>query len=264
VHQRNGIDGNGGPGTVTSLDGVTQLFKSRVHYGTNYNGAFWEPHDKQLFFGDGDGNEFSPVVSLDVVAHELTHGITQHTAGLNYWFESGALNESWSDVFGAMVERYVKGESSNTWKIAEACYTPGIINTNDALRYMDNPHFAYNKGFTSNDDPDHYSERYITDNPFSPPDNGGVHINSGIPNKVFYLVAKGGTHHLGGSMTGIGVDSAARIWYKALTAYMTSNTNFQGARTATINAAIELYGLGSKEQMAVAMAWSMCGVEDGK
>jgi Zn-dependent metalloprotease len=262
VHQRNGIDGNGGPGTATSLDGVTQLFKSRVHYGTNYNGAFWDPDEEQLFFGDGDGNLFAPAVSLDVAGHELMHGITQHTAGLQYWGERGALNESWSDVFGAMVERYVKGENSNTWKIAEACYTPGIAGNGDALRYMDNPHFAYNKDYTSNDDPDHYDERFECSDSFTKcqEDNGGVHHNSGIPNKVFYLVAKGGAHHLGGSMTGIGADAAAKIWYKAITAFMVSDTDFQGARTATLQAAIELYGLGSTEYVAVANAWGLCGV----
>ena len=112
-------------------------------------------------------------------------------------------------------------------------------------------------GYTANDDPDHYTERYTGTG-----DNGGVHINSGIPNHVFYLLAKGGTHaHIAGpTVTGIGADKAARIWYKALTTYMTSSTNFAGARTATFNAATALYGVGSAEATSVANAWSACGV----
>jgi thermolysin len=166
------------------------------------------------------------------------------------------LNESWSDVFGAMVELYAEGqETPSTWWIGEDANTPSIAG--DALRYMDTPHRASNYGYTANDDPDHYSERYTGTG-----DNGGVHINSGIPNHVLYLVVKGGNHaHIPGpAVIGIGADKAARIWYKALTTYMTSSTNFAGARTATLNAAIALYGAGSVEALAVADAWTACGV----
>jgi thermolysin len=251
VHGRNGIDGSGGPGYYTSIDGVTRLISSRVHYGSNYNNAFW--NGSLMTYGDGDGTTFSPLVTLDICGHEMTHGITERTAGLVYSGQSGALNESMSDVFGAMVERYAYGENTNTWKIGEQAYTPAT--SGDALRHMDNPHLASNRGYTADDDPDHYSERYT-----GTADNGGVHINSGIPNKVFYLLAKGGTHHLGGSVTGIGADAAARIWYRALTSYMTSSTNFSGARTATLNAAAALYGSGSAQYNAVAAAWTACGV----
>lgn len=163
------------------------------------------------------------------------------------------MNESWSDVFGAMTERYARGETSNTWLIGEQAYTPNTAG--DALRYMSDPHRASNSGYTANDDPDHYTERYT-----GTADNGGVHVNSGIPNKVFYLLAVGGTHHLSGSMTGIGSAAAARIWYRALTSYMTSSTNFKGARTATLNAAAALYGSGSANYNAVARAWSLGGI----
>ncbi|MBS1797050.1 MAG: peptidase M4 family protein [Acidobacteria bacterium] len=249
---RNGIDGSGGPAYITSVDGVTGLVSSGVHYSTRYNNAFW--NGRYMTYGDGDGTTFSPLTTLDICGHEMTHGITERTAALVYSGESGALNESMSDVFGAMVERSAQGESVNTWKIGEAAYTPAN-GTNDALRYMDNPHLAGNSGFTLDDDPDHYSERYTGTS-----DNGGVHINSGIGNKAFYLVAKGGTHHLGGSMTGIGADAAAAIWYKALTTYMTSSTNFAGARTATLNAAGALYGTTGAQYNAVAQAWCMVGV----
>lgn len=251
IHGRNGIDGAGGPAYYTSADGVTGLISSKVHYSSRYNNAFW--NGSYMTYGDGDGTSFTPLTTLDICGHEMTHGVTERTANLTYSGESGALNESMSDVFGAMVERYAQGQTSNTWKIGEQAYTPGV--SGDALRYMDNPHQASNSGYTADDDPDHYAERYT-----GTADSGGVHVNSGIGNKAFYLVAVGGTHHRGGSMTGIGADAAAKIWYRALTSYMTSSTNFKGARTATLNAAAALYGSGSTNYNAVAQAWSLCGV----
>jgi Zn-dependent metalloprotease len=257
VHGRNGIDGAGGPRTLASVTGSGALISSIVHFGKSYNNAFWSSARNQMFYGDGDGVNFSPLVTLDICGHEMQHGITSRTANLTYANESGALNESWSDVFGAMVELYAEGtETTTTWWIGEDAQTPGVAG--DALRYMDRPHNAANYGYTSNDDPDHYSERYT-----GTADGGGVHINSGIPNHVFYLVAKGGAHaHITGGpvVTGLGADKAARIWYKALTTYMTSSTNFAGAKTATINAANSLYGAGSAEATAVANAWAACGV----
>jgi Zn-dependent metalloprotease len=255
VHGRNGIDGAGGPRTLASING-TALISSNVHFGKSFNNAFWTDSKNQMYYGDGDGSQFTALVTLDICGHEMTHGITSRTAGLTYSNESGALNESFSDVFGAMVELYAEGvETTNTWRIGEDAYTPATAG--DALRYMDTPHSAGNYGYTANDDPDHYSERYTGTG-----DSGGVHINSGIPNHVFYLVAKGGTHaHIvGPTVTGIGADKAARIWYKALTTYMTSSTNFAGARTATLNAAASIYGVGSTEYTAVATAWTACGV----
>jgi Zn-dependent metalloprotease len=254
VHGRNGIDGSGGPFTVLGDNGVTTLVASFVHFGVNLNRAFWDPGFRQMNYGDGDGVSFSPLVTVDIGGHEMTHGVTQFTANLTYQGESGALNESWSDVFGAMLERNVRGvEDANTWLIAEQAYTPGV--SGDALRYMDDPHRATGHNLTPNDDPDHYSERYI-----GLDDDGGVHVNSGIANKAFYLLAKGGSHHLGGSMTGIGADQASRIWFVALASYMTPSTNFAGARTATLNAAGALYGAGSTQQIAVASAWCLVGV----
>ena len=256
VHGRNGIDGVGGPRTFGSADGTTALISSTVHFGKNFNNAFWTDSRNQMYYGDGDGTNYSPLVTLDICGHEMQHGITSRTAGLVYANESGALNESWSDVFGAMVELYAEGqETTTTWWIGEDARTPSVAG--DALRYMDRPHNGPNYGYTSNDDPDHYTERYTGTG-----DSGGVHINSGIPNHVFYLLAKGGTHaHVPGPfVTGIGADKAARIWYRALTTYMTSSTNFSGARTATMNAATDLYGIGSLEYLAVADAWAACGV----
>jgi thermolysin len=246
THGRTGIDGSGGPGYYSAAaNSSIGLISSKVHYGSNYNNAFW--NGSYMTYGDGNGTTFSPLVTMDICGHEMTHGITERTAGLVYSNQSGALNESVSDIFGAMVERYADGNvtSSNTWKIGEDAYTPGT--SGDALRNMSNTH--------SSGDPDHYSERYT-----GTADNGGVHTNSGIPNYAFYLLSQGGTHHLGGSMTGIGPDKAARIWFKALTTYMTSSTTFAGARTATLNAAASIYGTGSTEYNAVANSWTLVGV----
>ena len=252
THARNGIDGAGGPAGYTSIDGVTRLISSRVHYGTNYNNAYWS--SPYMTYGDGDGVTFRSLVTLDIAGHEMTHGVTQYSAGLVYSNESGALNESMSDVFGAMVERYARGETLNTWLIGEEAYTPSTAG--DALRYMDNPHRKAGGTYTVDDDPCHYAERYT-----GTADNGGVHINSGIANHAFYLLAKGGTNHRSGvTVTGIGADAAAKIWYRALTGYMTSSTNFKGARTATLNAAAALYGSGSVNYNAVAQAWTAVGV----
>jgi Zn-dependent metalloprotease len=250
VHGRNGMDGSGGPRPFNAHDGAGMI-TSRVHYAVAYNNAFW--NGSYMTYGDGDGFFFSPLVTPDIVGHEMMHGVTQFTAGLIYQGESGALNESWSDVFGALTERRVRGENADTWLLGEQAYTPGTAG--DALRYMDDPHRASNKGYTADDDPDHYSERYT-----GSADGGGVHINSGIANKAFYLLAQGGSHHLGGSMTGIGTDAAARIWFNALASYMTPTTNFAGARDATMLAAAALYGSGSPQQQAVSRAWCLVGV----
>jgi thermolysin len=254
VHGRSGIDGNSGPGSVTSADGTTSLVSSRVHYSTNYNNAYW--NGTAMTYGDGDGTQFTPLVTLDICGHEMTHGVTERTANLTYSGESGALNESMSDVFGAMVELRARGGTitADTWKIGEQAYTPSTAG--DALRYMDNPHAKSGGGYTADDDPDHYAERYTGTS-----DNGGVHINSGIGNKAFYMVAAGGTHHRSGvTVTAIGTSASEKIWYRALTVYMTSSTNFSGARTATLNAATDLYGLTSTQYNTIATAWCAVGV----
>ena len=255
VHNRNGIDGNNGPGTtVAGANSGISLVSSRVHFGSGYNNAFW--YQDKMSYGDGNGSTFSPLVTLDICGHEMTHGITERSANLTYQNESGALNESMSDVFGAMVELYSDGGtiSADTWKIGEDSYTPGT--PGDALRYMDNPHAKSGGGYTADDDPDHYNERYT-----GTADSGGVHINSGIGNKAFYLAAVGGTHHLSGVIvTGMGTTDASRIWYRALTVYMTSGTNFSGARTATINAANDLFGSTSVQANTMAQTWCAVGV----
>ncbi len=255
VHGRNGINGSGGPGTTAAAanSGVS-LITSRVHFGRHYNNAFW--YQNKMTYGDGNGTTFSPLTTVDIAGHEMTHGVTQYSANLTYSSESGALNESMSDVFGSMTELYSRGGvvTGDTWKIGEQSYTPAT--SGDALRYMDNPHLAGNGGYTSNDDPDHYTERYT-----GTADSGGVHINSGIANHAYYLAAAGGTHHLSGvTVTGIGATDAARIWYRALTVYMTSGTNFSAARTAMLNAATDLFGSSSAQYTTIATTWCAVGV----
>lgn len=256
VHGRNGINGSNGPGTTAAgANSAISLVASRVHFGANYNNAFW--YQNKMSYGDGNGSTFSPLVTLDIAGHEMTHGVTENSANLTYQNESGALNESMSDVFGAMVELYADGGSptADTWKIGEDCYTPSN-GTSDALRYMDDPHRAGNGGYTSDDDPDHYAERYT-----GTADSGGVHINSGIANKAFYLAVVGGTHHRSGvTVTGIGATDAARIWYRSLTVYMTSGTNFAGARTAMLNSATDLFGASSAQYNTIATTWCAVGV----
>ncbi len=255
IHGRNGINGSNGPGTIAAAanSGIS-LVASRVHFGSNYNNAFW--YQNMMTYGDGNGTTFSPLTTLDIAGHEMTHGVTEYTANLTYANESGALNESMSDVFGAMVELYSRGGTvtGDTWKIGEQSYTPAT--SGDALRYMDNPHLAGNGGYTSDDDPDHYTERYT-----GTADSGGVHINSGIANHAFYLAAAGGTHHLSGvTVTGIGTNDAARIWYRSLSVYMTSGTNFSGARTAMLNSATDLFGSASAQYNTIATTWCAVGV----
>lgn len=171
-----------------------------VHYGANYNNAFWD--GDELTFGDGDGTIFVNFAnSLDVVAHEFAHGVTQFTANLNYFSQSGALNESFSDVFGSAITQHVLNQDAGSadWLIGDEIMGPDLYG--ESLRSMKAPGTAYDNVIIGTDpQPDHMDNYYS-----GPADNQGVHINSGIPNKAFYLV----------SMV-IGTDKATLIWYHAL------------------------------------------------
>ncbi len=253
VHGRNGIDGNYGPGTTTAISNGVSIVASRVHFGSNYNNAFW--YQNMMSYGDGNGTTFSPLTSIDVCGHEMTHGVTERSASLTYSKESGALNESWSDIMGSMVELYADGGvvTTNTWLIGEDIYTPGTAG--DALRRMDNPNAV--------GDPDHYSLRLYpgTCTPSSANDQCGVHTNSSISNHAYYLITAGGTNRVSGvTVTGIGATDAAKIFYRALTVYMTASTNFAGARTATLSAATDLFGASSAQYNSVATGWCAVGV----
>lgn len=232
-----------------SFNGSGATITSTAHYSSNYVNAYW--NNSQLVFGDGDGVNSGPLGgALDVVAHELTHAVTSYESNLTYQNESGALNEAWSDIFAASAEAWVDGGvNSNTWKLGEDVWTPGT--SGDALRYMNNP--TQDGGSY-----DYYPERYTGSS-----DNGGVHSNSGIANLAFYLLVQGGTHPRGktsNTVPGIGITKAEQIFYRANTTYMTSSTNFAGARTATAQAAADLYGSSSAEVDAVHEAWCAVGV----
>ncbi len=238
IHGRNGIFGNGA-GSY-----------NRVHYGQNYVNAFWD--GEKMTYGDGDGSRFGPLTSLDVAGHEMSHGVTENSANLTYSGESGGLNEATSDIFGTMVEFYAN-------------------NANDAGDYLIGEEFdASGKGLRRMDDPD--SDGKSVNCYYSGVGNVDVHYSSGIGNHFYYLLAEGsgaktinGVAHNsptcnGSTVTGIGRDAAQKIWYRALTVYMTSSTTYAGARTATLNAARDLYGNGSAQYTGVAAAWSAVNV----
>ena len=226
-----------------SIDGKGMGLKSNVHYGNSYNNAFW--NGSSMTYGDGDGKMFIPFsLGLDVVGHEMTHGVTERSAGLRYQRQSGALNESWSDVFGNLIEKWAekrdgKPESDPTWLVGEDIFTPGV--DGDGLRSMSNP----GHGYKGDRQPGGNMKDYLeTDQ-----DNGGVHLNSGIPNKAAYEVAQA-----------IGTDKTAKVWYRALTAYLTPSSQFIDAANVTVQAAIDLYGAGSPEAKAVAASWTSVGL----
>ncbi|MFG3194787.1 M4 family metallopeptidase [Streptomyces sp. NPDC048208] len=222
---------------------------SRVHYGNQYVNAFWDDSCFCMTYGDGSGNTH-PLTSLDVAGHEMSHGVTSNTAGLNYSGESGGLNEATSDIFGTGVEFYANNASDpGDYLIGEEI---NINGDGTPLRYMDKP------------SKDGGSADYWS----SSVGNLDVHYSSGIANHFFFLLAEGsGARTINGvsynsptangsTLTGIGRAKALQIWYKALTTYMTSTTNYKAARTATLSAASALYGSGSAEYNAVAAAWT--------
>lgn len=183
-----------------SIDDRKMNLILNVHYGTDYMNAFWD--GDEMVFGDGDGNIFvSFTKSLDVVAHELAHGVTQFTADLEYQGQSGALNEHFSDVFGTAITQYAKGQEPGEadWLIGDEIMGPELYG--EALRSMSSPGTAYDNSLLGKDpQPDHMRDYYAGSD-----DNQGVHINSGIPNKAFYLVAMR-----------IGTDKGALLWYESL------------------------------------------------
>lgn len=236
-------------------DGVGSL--QRVHYLTGYNNAFWNDACKCMTYGDGDGTKFGPTYAIDVSAHEMTHGIIAMTSKLVYTGESGALNESFADIFGTLAEHYAASRPGVTkvanYLIGEDIVTPRI--PGDSLRSMSNPK-------SDGKSIDHASQNVASLYATTPAING-LHYASGLTNHVFYLLAEGGTHATSGKrVTGVGRAVAGAIFYRAMTLYTTSTTKFAGARTATLSAARDLYGASSAAWNAVANAWNACGVGD--
>jgi len=238
---RNGIAGDG------------KAAYSRVHYGNAYVNAFWDDNCFCMTYGDGSGNNH-PLTALDVAGHEMSHGLTAATAGLKYSRESGGLNEATSDIFGTSVEFFANNSSDpGDYLIGEKI---DINGDGTPLRYMDKP----SKDGGSAD----YWSRNVG--------RLDVHYSSGVANHFFYLLSEGSgaktvngvsydsPTYDGSTVTGIGRDKADQIWYRALTTYFTSSTNYAGARTGTLQAASDLYGAGSAEYNAVASAWKAVNV----
>jgi Zn-dependent metalloprotease len=240
---------------VDSTDGSTTLFPHYVNYGapaTNYTpsgSAYYTPSG--IFYS-------TAVTSIDMVGHEMFHGVllTGSNASLNYPVgQPGALQEAYCDIFGNMVERYILGESNSTWRFGEDFYTPTI--SGDAVRCLDYPHNSANiSGVTTSGNPDYYTQLYG-----GTVDNSGIHVNIGIPEKAFYLLAKGGQHELGGPiLSGIGTDAAAMIWYTALY-YSTPFTDFTTQKTNLLRAARDIYGCTNCLQyVETSNSWAAVGV----
>jgi Zn-dependent metalloprotease len=230
-----------------SIDGSGLPLDATVHYDREYNNAFW--NGEQMVFGDGDGEIFLDfTLPVDVIGHELVHGVTQYTANLAYFGQSGALNESVSDVFGALIKQYTLGQSADQadWLIGAGLLAPRV--TGVALRSMKAPGTAYDDDVLGKDPQPATMDDYVRTNR----DNGGVHINSGIPNHAFYLAATA----LGGNAW----EGAGQIWYDVLTGgSLDSEADFADFAKLTVAAARQRYGAG-EELDAVNKAWEQVGV----
>jgi hypothetical protein len=234
--------------SYTAVDGQGTPVTATVHYGDRYANAFWD--GRQLVFGDGDGMVFGRFTRpIDVLAHEYAHGITQYTAALTYEDQPGALNESVSDVFGAMVKQRVLGQTVDEadWLAGEGIFLPGV--RGQALRSMREPGTAYDDPRLGKDPQVGSMSQYVE----TTEDSGGVHINSGIPNRAFYLAAT--------SLGGRSWEGAGPIWWAALVGgHVGPETDFAGFADATLEAAGRLCGDDSAEWAAVRAAWAEVGV----
>jgi bacillolysin len=225
-----------------SINNAGFAIKSYVHYSTNYFNAFWD--GTRMTYGDGSSlDNYQPLTALDVCGHEITHGLTSFTANLNYSYESGALNEGFSDIFGTVIEFFAKPAAAN-WTIGENFYT---------IRSMSNPNAA--------GQPDTYQG---TNWATGTADNGGVHTNSGVLNFWFYLLCQGGSgvndKGTSYSVNGITMSKAAAIAYRTLTVYLTSTSDYAAARSWSVQSATDLYGASSNEVAQVINAWAAVGV----
>jgi len=237
----------------SSVDNNGMKLVSTVHYDKNYENAFWD--GEQMVYGDGDEqlpasqqlfNRFT--ISLDVIGHELTHGVTQYEANLVYSNQQGALNEAISDIFGSLVKQYRMNQTAAEadWLIGAELLAPNVNGI--ALRSMKAPGTAYNDPVLGKDPQPAHMKDYVN----TTDDEGGVHINSGIVNHAFYVTAV--------EIGGFAWEKAGQIWYRALTEKMTSTSNFQDAADMTFESAGELFGKNSLEQNAVKLGWSQVGI----
>ncbi len=230
---------------------------STVHYEEGYDNAFW--NGQQMVYGDGDENlpeaerlfnRFT--IAIDVIGHELTHGVTQYEARLIYWEQPGALNESFSDVFGSLVKQRTLNQTSDQadWLIGQGLFTSNV--NGQGIRSMKAPGTAYDDPVLGKDP----QPAHMRDYKSMAADNGGVHINSGIPNHAFYIVAR--------EIGGYAWEKAGQIWYVTLRDKLQVTSNFQEAADLTYQVAGELFGTGSREQQAVGKGWAEAGINIGE
>jgi Zn-dependent metalloprotease len=241
IFGRNSVDGNG------------MHLVSTVHYGQGYDNAFW--NGEQMVYGDGDEdlpeaerlfNRFTK--SIDIIGHELTHGVTQFEARLAYYGQSGALNESFSDVFGSLVKQRMLNQTATEadWLIGQGLFTSNV--SGEAIRSMKAPGTAYDDPLLGKDpQPGHMSDYVNTTS-----DSGGVHINSGIPNRAFYICAS--------EMGNYSWEKAGKIWYITLRDRLQTGSDFQEAANLSFQVAADEYGSGSAEQNAVKKGWAEVGI----
>ena len=230
-----------------SLDGRGLPLVATVHFGRDYDNAFWD--GTQMVFGDGDGVIFLPFTrSLDVIGHELAHGVTQYTSGLNYQDQSGALNESVSDVFGVLVKQRLLSQAADEadWPVGAELLAPGVQGV--ALRSMAAPGTAYDDPRLGTDPQPAHMRDYVD----TTDDNGGVHINSGIPNKAFHLLAT----TLGGNAWEV----PGQLWFDTITGDISADCDFATFADLTVAAATARHGEGSEVVAAVRAAWEAVGV----
>jgi Zn-dependent metalloprotease len=231
-----------------SLDDRGMRLDATVHYGADYDNAFW--NGSQMVYGDGDGVLFGRFTSaLEVIGHELTHGVIQHEAAFEYRDQPGALNESFADVFGSLVKQRALGQTVKEadWLIGKGLFTRAV--KGKAIRSLAAPGTAYDDDVLGRDPQPSHMRGYVDGDD----DNGNVHVNSGIPNHAFYLAAM--------VIGGRAWERAGEIWYVALRDHLRRAANFARAATATIEVAERLHGSGSREHRAVRDAWGQVGVE---
>lgn len=229
-----------------SIDDKGMKLLNVVHYGRNYANAFW--NSKMMVFGDGDKVIFNKFTLLDIIAHEISHGITERTAGLEYWSQPGALNESFSDVFGSMVLQHSLGQTVDkaSWLIGEGIFNKKI--NGKAIRSMSAPGTAFNDPAIGKDRQTNHMDNYD----HSDYDNQCVHINSGIINRAFYTAAMA----LGGNSW----KTVGPIWYKTLL-QLKVQSNFQDCANMTVKVSNDLYGKDSRETKAVIDGWKTVGLK---
>ena len=229
-----------------SLDGRGMPLVATVQHRRNYNNAFWD--GQQMAYGTGDGKIFRTFLQLSVIAHEMTHGVIQHSGGLIYENQSGALNEHVADVFGALAEQRVLGQTAHQadWLIGRGILGAGINGV--ALRSMKAPGTAYADDLLGTDPQPWHMDQFNT----TTDDNGGVHINSGIPNHAFYLFCS----YLGGNAW----ELPGRIWYRTLQDLNNPMASFSDFADQTLRSAAALAGAGSQQALLLRRAWKLVGI----